>query len=303
MSTDEEKINLAIWKVLKESNCFNTITVGEDTIYIIAVSLLTEAKCGSDGLYFVHASSEHTPDKQEKQGDPVYSTAYVLPNNPDNADDNYTNINYIDVPKAYRGRRIASKLLTAIESWYREEQRKCPLIRLDNDTDINPVSGLPSSLYEKAGYHYINGYIEYNFRGQTINVPNGCEMEMVLKGGNHTSGCYYKTNFENTSSVSKEDEKKAEELVCNRGIKKKRLHLRHIESKNIIGNLEDCVKTRGQLNKTTTQAQAQFQFSRRKYFKKSKRKSNRKSVRKSKPKSNRKSVRKSKRKSNRKSRR
>jgi GNAT superfamily N-acetyltransferase len=297
MSTDDDKINLAIWDVLKEeSNCFNTIKVEEDTIYIIAVSLLTEAKCGSNGLYFVHASSGHTQENKEKQGDPVYSTAYVLPNNPDNDDDNYTNINYIDVPKAYRKKGIASKLLKAIESWCREEKRKCPLIRLDNDTDINPDTGLPSSLYEKAGYHYINGYSKVMFNERLINRPNGCEMEMVLQGGKHSDDCKNKEQFKTETGVS--EDIIDEVLVCNKGIKKKRLHLRHIESKNIIGNLEDCVKTRGQLNKTKAQ------FSRRKYFKKSKRKSNRKSVRKSKRKSKkRKSKRKSVRKSKSKSRR
>lgn len=161
-SNTDEKINKAIQDVLTKHK-IEEVQVDSTTIYVIPVRLLGH---DGDGLYFVHVSSEK----------PVYSTAYVIPQDPENSDD-YTNINYIDVPQPYRGKGIASKLLKAIEQWC-TRQENFTLIRLDNDTDINPETGLPSTLYEKAGYHYLNEDIK-------------CEMEKVLKGGKHSELCQH----------------------------------------------------------------------------------------------------------------
>jgi hypothetical protein len=115
MSSHDDKINLAIWNVLRHPNCFEKIEKIQlehnNIIYVIPVRLLSEAKSGSDGLYFVHA-----PENQNDESRPVYSTAYVLPNNPHIPKDNYTNINYIDVPVQHRKKGIASKLLEAIKN-------------------------------------------------------------------------------------------------------------------------------------------------------------------------------------------
>ena len=150
------------------------INVDGETINIIPVSLLTNRIKLEDEFYFVHVS--YIDDKT------IYSTAYVIP--PDS--DRCANINYIDVPEDCRGKGIASKLLSAIEKWCLD--RRITLIRLDNDTDINPETGLPSTLYERAGYHYIHRMIYDETTGK--NKLNGPEMEKVLIGGKHSSECF-----------------------------------------------------------------------------------------------------------------
>ena len=142
-------INENITMSLEEDN-IPYINLGGETINIIPLSLLTKKNKpedeNKDEFYFVHV----TYNTDEKS---IYSTAYVTP--PDS--DMCANINYIDVPEDCRGKGIASKLLQAVEKWCLD--RGTTLIRLDNDTDINPTTGLPSTLYERAGYHYIHPMI------------------------------------------------------------------------------------------------------------------------------------------------
>lgn len=231
----DEKINNAIRDVLSDYKKLQnkpSIKIDTDTIYIIPVKLLGH---NGDGLYFVHPSSE-IHGKDQKSQKPQYSTAYVIPQDPTDPTD-YTNINYIDVPIAYRGNRIASKLLEAVEQWCKE-QKTFTLIRLENDTDINEHTGLPSTLYEKAGYHYLNKSVEFMFNGQKIMRSSGNEMEKVLIHGHHSEDCQFKNiSTPETKSITKENEPKAEELVCNKSVKKKRDHWKHIEAKNMIGKI------------------------------------------------------------------
>ena len=185
-----------------------------------------------DEFYFVHV----TYNTDEKS---IYSTAYVTP--PDS--DMCANINYIDVPEDCRGKGIASKLLQAVEKWCLD--RGTTLIRLDNDTDINPTTGLPSTLYERAGYHYIYPMIYDQNSGK--NKLNGSEMEKVLIiDGKHSSEC-----FLNEGKVTKEEKniegsnkKKKEKIDEMRKI----FNSSDINVKNIIGNINQRV-TRSQTAK------------------------------------------------------
>lgn len=244
----DEKINKAIQDVLiqykniekKDQNNVQQINVNSTTIYIIPVKLLGHNGCG---LYFVHPSYEIYPSKDGQT--PEYSTAYVIPQDPTELCD-YTNINYIDVPIAYRGNGIASKLLKAVHDWCIKQQN-FTLIRLENDTDINEHTGLPSTLYEKAGYHYLNKNIEYKFGDKTIMRSGGNEMEKVLNGGNHSEDCQFIDSYIVSTEVNRatkyEDESKAEQLVCEQSEKKKRKrnHWEHINPDNIIGNINATV--------------------------------------------------------------
>ena len=249
----DEKINNAIKDVLDQSkkeenkSRLQEVNIYGTIIYIIPVKLLGH---DGDGLYFVHPSSE-IHGKHSKSQKPQYSTAYVIPQNPIKPGD-YTNINYIDVPIAYRGNRIASKLLEAVEQWCKG-QHGFTLIRLENDTDINQTTGLPSTLYEKAGYHYLNKDITDEFNGKKRIRSGGNEMEKLLRCGNHSEYC----QFGNGSIVASEheDESKAEELVCKKSEMKKRNHWIHIDLKNIIGNINATVLRSG---KTVAKAPANF---------------------------------------------
>ena len=239
MSTEQEntdeKINKAITDVLSEYKKLQnkpSIKIDTDTIYIIPVKLLGH---NGDGLYFVHPSSE-IHDKHVKSQKPQYSTAYVIPQDLKDPTD-YTNINYIDVPIAYRGNRIASKLLEAVEKWCKQ-QKGFTLIRLENDTDINDQTGLPSTLYEKAGYHYLNKSVKFVFKGAEIMRSSGNEMEKVLNGGNHSEHCQFKNeSTPETKSITDVETKQDEDFVCNKSVKKKRDHWKHIEAKNMIGKI------------------------------------------------------------------
>ena len=253
----DEKINNAIRDVLSDYKKLQnkpSIKIDTDTIYIIPVKLLGH---NGDGLYFVHPSSE-IHGKDPKSQKPQYSTAYVIPQDPTDPTD-YTNINYIDVPDAYRRKGIASKLLEAVHDWC-VKQQNFTLIRLENDTDINESTGLPSTLYEKAGYHYLNKNGIFLFNGKEIMRSTGNEMEKVLNGDNHSEHC----QFNNRSIVGTEvkegieDEFKAEELVCKKSEMKKRDYWRHIDPKNMIGKIDTLVLRSG-----TTVAKPKPKFSRR----------------------------------------
>jgi GNAT superfamily N-acetyltransferase len=253
----DEKINKAIRDVLiqykKGKNKYNIQEVKTDTtttIYIIPVKLLGH---NGDGLYFVHPSSEiYSKDPQKLH----YSTAYVIPQDTKQSDD-YTNINYIDVPEDYRGKRIASQLLHAVEQWC-EGQDGFTLIRLENDTDINEKTGLPSTLYEKAGYHYLNKSIEFKFQDKIIMRSTGNEMEKLLNNGKHSEHCQFNsgTGVQQNTENEDEDEDEDEILVCKKSEMKKRDHWKHIEPKNMIGEIDKLVLRSG---KTVHKAQ----FSRR----------------------------------------
>jgi len=252
----DEKINNAITDVLtdykKLDSKSNIIVKGDTTIYIIPVKLLGH---NGDGLYFVHPSSEIYTKKVEK---PQYSTAYVIPQDPKDPHD-YTNINYIDVPKDFRGKGIASKLLEAVEQWCINQQN-FTLIRLENDTDINQSTGLPSTLYEKAGYHYLNASVEFKFGDKTIMRSAGNEMEKLLKNGNHSQDCQFiNTSTSESKSITEVETKEDEELVCKKSEKKKRYHWKHIEPKNMIGKIDKLVLRSGKIvDKSLPQPKAQF---------------------------------------------
>jgi GNAT superfamily N-acetyltransferase len=237
----DEKINQAIKDVLTQ-NKSNVDEVKGDTttIYIIPVKLLGH---NGDGLYFVHPSSE-IYSKNLKQEKPQYSTAYVIPQDPQYPHD-YTNINYIDVPTNYRGKGIASQLLKAVEQWCKN-QPNFTLIRLENDTDINPKTGLPSTLYEKAGYHYLNASVEFKFGDKTIMRSAGNEMEKVLNRGDHSEYCqFWKKSTPESKSSTELETKEDEEDVCKKSEKKKRDHWKHIEPKNMIGEIDKLVLRSG----------------------------------------------------------
>lgn len=244
----DEKINKAIRDVLiqykkgeNKSNIQEVKTDTTTTIYIIPVKLLGH---NGDGLYFVHPSSEIYPKDPQK---PQYSTAYVIPQDPKDPHD-YTNINYIDVPKDYRGKRIASQLLQAVEQWC-ITQHNFTLIRLENDTDINEKTGLPSTLYEKAGYHYLNKSIEFKFQDNIIMRSTGNEMEKVINRGRHSEHCQFNSGTgvqQNTEHEDKsQDEGEDEILVCKKSEMKKRDHWKHIEPKNMIGEIDKLVLRSG----------------------------------------------------------
>lgn len=264
----DEKINNVIQDVLseykkmekKDQNNVQQINVDTSTIYIIPVKLLGH---NGDGLYFVHPSSEIYPDKLKEQK-LQYSTAYVIPQDPTDPAD-YTNINYIDVPPDYRGKGIASKLLSAVEKWC-TDQRGFTLIRLENDTDINENTGLPSTLYEKAGYHYLNKDIEYTFKNKsgtkTITRSGGNEMEKVLMNGKHSEDCQFHNNKQEVLHETRyEYDSKAELLVCKKS--EKRDHWRHIEPKNMIRKIDELVLRSRTVDKGTSKPQTPARFSRR----------------------------------------
>jgi GNAT superfamily N-acetyltransferase len=255
----DEKINNAITDVLRDykkpQDKSNIQQVdGDTTIYIIPVKLLGH---NGNGLYFVHPSSEIYPVNSKLK--PQYSTAYVIPQDPKDPDD-YTNINYIDVPKDFRGKGIASKLLEAVEEWCRT-QPNFTLIRLENDTDINKDTGLPSTLYEKAGYHYLNASVEFKFGDKIINRSAGNEMEKILKNGSHSQDCQFRNgSTPETKSITEVETKEDEELVCIKSEKKKRDHWKHIDPKNMIGKIDTLVLRSGTI---VDKPVAKLRFSRR----------------------------------------
>jgi GNAT superfamily N-acetyltransferase len=244
MSKDtDEKINNAITDVLtdykKLDRTSNIQKVdGHTTIYIIPVKLLGH---NGNGLYFVHPSSQIYPGNSKLK--PQYSTAYVIPQDPKDPHD-YTNINYIDVPKDFRGKGIASKLLEAVEQWCRT-QSDFSLIRLENDTDINPNTGSPSTLYEKAGYHYLNASVEFKFGDKKIMRSAGNEMEKVINDGHHSEDCQFRNRSIVPAEVKLSIEDESELLVCIKSGNKKRDHWKHIDPKNMIGKIDTLVLRSG----------------------------------------------------------
>ena len=88
----------------------------------------------------------------------------------------------------------------------------------------------------------------------------GNEMEKVLNGDNHSEYCQFNNGSIVCTKVKEgiEDEFKAEELVCKKSEMKKRDHWKHIELKNMIGNINALVLRSG-----TTVDKPKPKFSRR----------------------------------------
>jgi hypothetical protein len=273
------------------------IIVDGEIINIIPYNILTGDKNNNE-LYFVHVTHfiNETDETDETNDKSLYSTAYVTPPDPDGC----AYINFIDVPVFCRGNRIASKLLSAIESWCRE--KKASLIMLENDTDINEETGLPSTLYERAGYHYTHHMI-YDEESKKNKLTDS-EMEKVLTiGGSHSENCFLnegkvtEQEIHREGSNKHEDEHK-EQHEDEKKIQKKRkiekmkkaLDITDVNITNIIGHLYDNVKTRLQIK--NEQEQERRGEKRKASFKRTK-KSVRKISRKNKsPKRTKKSVRK-----------
>ena len=83
----------------------------------------------------------------------------------------------------------------------------------------------------------------------------GNEMEKVLNGDNHSEYCQFNNGSIVCTKVKEgiEDEFKAEELVCKKSEMKKRDYWKHIELKNMIGNINALVLRSG-----TTVAKPKF---------------------------------------------
>ena len=178
------------------------IIVDGEIINIIPYNILTSDKNNNE-LYFVHVT-HFINETDETDNKSLYSTAYVTP--PDS--DGCAYINFIDVPVRCRGNRIASKLLSAIESWCRE--KKASLIMLENDTDINEETGLPSTLYERAGYHYTNQMI-YDEESKKNKLTDS-EMEKVLTiGGRHSENCFLNEGKVTEQEIHREGSNKHED--------------------------------------------------------------------------------------------
>jgi GNAT superfamily N-acetyltransferase len=145
-------------------------------------------------LYFIWTKTFGNPFQDNVSIIPYCKFSVVVDDN-DNKSNSYK-ISYIDVPEQFRGKQIASNFLKAIEK--KALENNITRLELDNDTDMDLKTGKQSTIYERAGYHWVYDLQIQEYNGDNILTASDPSMEKILPGGNHSEYCrlYCKTGME-----------------------------------------------------------------------------------------------------------